>query len=159
MNLLDRLLDHDHWATTQLLDLSRGLTDEQIDQPFDIGHRTVRATFGHMIPNVEFWTSSMVKKPVPYEPAHASVDDMLARHERSYATFAGLARTLRDEQRFDDTFGDHFDEQMTFGGGVLHVILHNEDHRTEVLHIHQRLGVPDLPEVDHGLWDFGRRGF
>jgi hypothetical protein len=41
------------------------------------------------------------------------------------------------------------------------VILHNEAHRTEVVHIFARLGVPALAqvEVDHGLWDFKRRGF
>ena len=33
--LLDRLLEHDHWATDQLLALSRGLTDAQLDQEFD----------------------------------------------------------------------------------------------------------------------------
>ena len=43
MDLLDRLLEHDRWATDQLLELCRGLTDAQLDQPFDIGHRTVRA--------------------------------------------------------------------------------------------------------------------
>ena len=44
MDLLDRLLDHDHWATTQLLDVSRNLTDAQLDQEFDIGHRSLRGT-------------------------------------------------------------------------------------------------------------------
>ena len=43
----------------QLLDLSRGLTDAQFDQAFDIGHQTLRATFVHMIFNVEFWTALM----------------------------------------------------------------------------------------------------
>jgi len=52
MDLLDRLLGHDQWATDQLLELSRNLTDEQLDQSFDIGHRTLRATFEHMIFNV-----------------------------------------------------------------------------------------------------------
>ena len=54
MDLLDRLLGHDHWATTQLLELSRGLTDEQLDRDFDIGHRTVRETFDHLIYNIGF---------------------------------------------------------------------------------------------------------
>jgi hypothetical protein len=38
------------------------------------------------------------------------------------------------------------------------VILHHAEHRSEVLHILERLGVPGLPEVDHGLWDFVSRG-
>jgi len=90
MDLLDRLLGHDHWATACLLDLSRGLPDAQLDQPFDVGHRTLRTTFEHMI--------------------------------------------------------------------FVHVVLHDAEHRSEALHILERLGVPDLPEVDHGLWDQTARG-
>ena len=45
MDLLDRLLKHDRWATDQLLEVSRGLSDAQLDQAFDIGHRTLRETF------------------------------------------------------------------------------------------------------------------
>ncbi len=59
MDLLDRLLDHDCWATTALLDLSRGLTDAQLDRSFDVGHGTLRATLEHMIFYIEFWTASM----------------------------------------------------------------------------------------------------
>ena len=158
MDLLDRMLGHDHWATTQLLDLSRGLTDAQLDQPFDIGHRTLRATFDHMIFNVEFWTAVMAGQPVDAQRDDRSLAALVDHHERSYAAFATFARRMRDEQRLDDTFVDHFGGPMTFGGTILHVVLHNAEHRTEALHILERLGVPDLPEVDHGLWDFKRRG-
>ena len=47
---------------------------------------------------------------------------------------------------------------MTYGGAIVHVIVHTEGHRSELLHIFQHLGVPDLPELDHALWDFVRRG-
>ena len=158
MDLLDRLLEHDRWATVQLLELSRGLTDAQLDQELDIGHRTVRATFEHMIFNVAFWTGLMAGQPVDRPQADRSLAALIDRHERSYAAFATLARRVHDEQRLDDTFVDHFDSHMTFGGAILHVALHNAEHRVEALHILGRLGVPDLPEVDHGLWDFARRG-
>ncbi|MGH2617124.1 MAG: DinB family protein [Thermomicrobiales bacterium] len=159
MDLLDRLLGHDDWATVQLLDLSRGLTDGQLDQPFDVGHRTLRATFEHMIFNVESWTALMAGQPADVQRDDRSMAALIERHERSYAAFAALARRVRDEQRLDDTFVDHFDAHMTFGGAILHVALHDAEHRSEALHILQRLGVPDLPEVDHGLWDFKRRGY
>jgi uncharacterized damage-inducible protein DinB len=159
MDLLDRLLEHDQWSTDQLLDLSRGLTDEQLDQAFDIGHQTLRTTFEHMILNVAFWTGLMAGQPVDAQRDNRSLAALIDRHERSYAPFATLARRVRDDQRLDDTFVDHFDTHMTFGGAILHVVLHNAEHRTEVLHILERLGVPDLPEVDHGLWDFKRRGY
>ena len=59
MDLLDRLLRHDAWTTRQLLLLCLGLTDEQLDREFDIGHRTARATLQHIIFNVEVWSDLM----------------------------------------------------------------------------------------------------
>jgi uncharacterized damage-inducible protein DinB len=158
MDLLDRLVEHDRWATTELLELGRSLTDDQLDQPFDIGHRTVRATFDHMIFNLGFWTARATGQPFEGPQDDRSLAALADRHERYYATFADLARRKRGEQRLEETFTDHYDSPMTFGGAILHVILHNAEHRTEVLHIFERLGVPHLPEVDHGLWDYKRRG-
>jgi uncharacterized damage-inducible protein DinB len=158
MDLLDRLLEHDRWATTHLLELCRGLTDAQFDRAFDIGHQTLRTTFEHMIFNVEFWTGLMTGQLFDAQRDDRSLAALIDRHERSYATFATLARRVRDEERLEDTFVDHFDTHMTFGGAIIHVVLHNAEHRSEALHILERLGVPDLPEVDHGLWDFKRRG-
>ena len=154
MDLLDRLLEHDQWATAQLLDLSRNLTDAQLDQEFDIGHRTLRDTFEHVIFNIAFWTALMTEQPVDEQRDDRSVTALIDRHERSYAAFASLARQFRDEQRLEDTYIDHYDARKSFGGTILHVVLHNAEHRTEALHILERLKVPDLPEVDHGLWDY-----
>jgi|SRR5215207_10383951 len=88
MDLLDRLLEHDRWATTHLLDLCRGLTDAQLDQPFDIGHGTLRETLDHQIPNVEFWTGLMTGQPVEHQRAPSSLDRLIADHERAYASFS-----------------------------------------------------------------------
>ena len=49
MDLLDRLLGPDSWTTWQMLLLCRELSGEQRDRDFDIGHRTLRATFLHII--------------------------------------------------------------------------------------------------------------
>ena len=154
MDLLDRMLEHDKWATSVLLDLSRDLSDAQLDQPFDIGHQTLRATLAHMIVNVEFWTRLMTGQPVEDGPADATIAELVERHERSYAAFETLARRFRDERRLNDTFLDHYDVHKSFGGTIVHVVLHNAEHRTEVIHILQRLGLPEVPEVDHGLWDY-----
>ena len=100
----------------------------------------------------------MAGQPVDAQRDDRSLAALIDRHERSYAAFATLARQVRDEQRLDDTFVDHYDARMTFGGTILHVVLHNAEHRSEALHILERLGVPDLPEVDHGLWDYRAAG-
>ena len=158
MDLLDRLLDHDHWATNQLLQVCSSLPDPALDREFDIGHRTLRGTFEHMIFNIEVWTGLMLRQP-PNEPsAKEPIAAIAERFERAHERFAGAARQVRDENRFDATFVDHFGGEMTFGGAIIHVVLHNAEHRSEILHILQRLGVSDLPEIDHGAWDFVRRG-
>ena len=61
---------------------------------------------------------------------------------------------LRDEQRLHDTFVDHYAVRKSFGGTILMLVEHNTEHRGEALHIRERLGVPDLPKVDLGVWDY-----
>ncbi len=156
MDLLDCLLEHDHWATRTLLEVSRDLTDAQLDQAFDIGHRTLRATFEHIVPNVGFWAALMAGEPTAAQPSDLSIPALIDLHERSYATFSTVARTLRDEQRLEDIFVDHYQARKTYGGTMLMVITHNEGHRFEALHILERLGVSNLPEVDLGMWDYER---
>ncbi len=153
MDLLERMLEHDRWTTEHLLTLSTTLPDARLDQEFDIGHRTLRKTFDHMILVVEFWTGLMIGKPIPYEPGHASVDDMLSRHAHSYDQFANVAGDLVASGRLDATFVDHYSVGQSFGATILHVILHNTQHRSEVLHILERIGMTDLPEGDPQEWE------
>ena len=163
MDLLDLLLDHDRWATARLLETCGGLTDAQLDQPFDIGHRTLRETFGHMIFNVPFWTAFLAggsgraatdEVSADAQPDDRSLAALSGGHERLYAAFASAARRARDEERLDETFIDHYAVRKSFGGTILMLVEHNEGHRTEILHILERLGVPDLPEVDLGVWEY-----
>ena len=64
MDILDRLLGHDAWTTRQLLLRCRELTDAQLDRPFDIGDRSLRKTFQHIIGIMEVWTDLMAGRPV-----------------------------------------------------------------------------------------------
>ncbi len=154
MDLLERTLGHDRWTTERLLTLSQDLSDAQLDREFDVGHRTLRNTFDHMILNVEFWTGLMVAKPIADEPERASVADMRTRHARSHDQFANVARDLVASGRLDETFIDHYSVRRSFGATILHVVLHNAQHRSEGLHILQRLGLTDLPDGDPQEWEY-----
>jgi uncharacterized damage-inducible protein DinB len=156
MDVYDRLLDFDHWAMDELLTVSEGLSDAQLDQEFDIGHRTIRATFEHIIWNVPFWTKLMIGERLPEEPdaRGLSIAELAAFYEETFATFAALARQLRDDGRLEETYIDHWDVKKSMSGTVLQVILHAAEHRTEVIHMLTRLGVPNPPEVDLGARDY-----
>ena len=158
MDLFDRLLGHDKWTTSHYMELAGRLKDEQLDQEFDIGLRTVRRTFDHVIVNVDFWTGLMVGKPVDYDEVREdlSLNALAARHETSYTAFEGVARKLTAEGRLDETFIDHYEVPQSFGGTIGHVILHNQGHRGEILHMFTRLGLPnveDMPEGDPQEWE------
>jgi uncharacterized damage-inducible protein DinB len=158
MDLLDRLLGHDHWTTAQLLERCRELQTEQWSQPFDLGHQTLAETFGHMIGNVRAWTDLMAQRPVQRSSNEtlATADDLIAAWQSAYDDFAALARTIRDQDRWDATYVDVLDDPprpKTFGGTITHVITHNMHHRGEIIHILTRLGLANVLEGDALSWE------
>ena len=165
MDILERLLGHDAWTTRRVLLLCQPLTDEQLDRDFDIGHRTLRATWVHLIGNIQVWTDLMAERPVPRTsrtPAWAaSPAGLLAGWEEAMAAFTALARERAAAGRLDDTYVDTLDSpprRKSFGGTIAHLLTHDMHHRGEILHILQRLGSPDLPEGDVLGWEAAQRG-
>jgi uncharacterized damage-inducible protein DinB len=157
MDLLDRMVGHDRWATTQLLELCSTLTDAQLDQAFDIGHRTLRETLDHMIYVIDFWTGWMAGRPVDHDRTAQQYDRSIAalieRHERYQANFAAFARQVSDEQRLDDTFVDYYAVRQSIGATIIQVHHHNAQHRSEVRHMLERLGVAELWDYDPQEWE------
>ncbi len=158
MDLLDRLLEHDRWATNVLFDTCAPLDETQWHESFDIGHQNLHATFGHLIGSIEYWLDTMKQLEVDRSSEDWAISNLRPRYDRDFEEFETFVRGIRDQDRFEDTFVDPWGSQMTYGGAILHVILHDEDHRTEMLHMLNRLGVESVPEIDHGLWDYVRRG-
>jgi uncharacterized damage-inducible protein DinB len=157
LDLLDRLLEHDAWTTRRVLEFAQTLTDEQLDQTFDIGHRTVRATLQHMIGNIENWTDLMAARPVRRMPmTKPSIAELRQRHVAAFGDFAKVARGLRETRRLNDRYVDVLDQppqQKSYAGTILHVITHDHMHRAEILHMLQRLGIKDLIEGDVLSWE------
>ncbi len=156
MDVYNRLLDFDAWAMHDLLRASSELSDEQLEREFDIGHRTVRETFVHLIWNLEFWPSLMTGRGEVPEPdwGKPSVEQLTQLYDERFAAFADLTRQLRDDDRLDEIFIDHWDVKKSMAGTILQVILHASEHRMEITHMLIRLGVENVPEVDLGARDY-----
>jgi len=155
MDLLDRLLGHDAWTTRQLLLIGQGLTDEQLDRDFDIAHRTVRATFVHIIRNVEVWPQLMAGRP-PRESLGRSVPELIARFDRAAAKLAAVARDVAQRDAWNGHFLDVLDNppvEKTLGGGIAHVITHSMHHRAQLVYMLRKLGISGLPEGDVLSWE------
>lgn len=162
MDLLDRLLGHDAWTTGRLIEQSRGLTDAQLDQEFDLGWRTVRATLRHIIGNMEAWTDLMSGRPERTFPEPAgrwlTLDALQSRLETVAPQLADLACRSQAEGRLDErwTFRESPRVQFTYGGTLVHVITHSMHHRAQLIHMLKRLGVPDVIEGDALSWEEAR---
>src|SRR5262245_4967555 len=109
MDLLDRLVGHNAWTTHQLLFRCLDLSDGQLDQEFDIGHRTLRATFLHIIRNMEVWPGLMAGQSVFADQQGRSVPEMIERLDRAAASLRSVARAVAERDRWDDHFIDHLD--------------------------------------------------
>ncbi len=157
LDLLDRLLEHDIWTTRQVMHLCSDCSEAQLDQPFDLGHQTVRATLLHMIANIETWTRLMEGSLLPNGGSdHPGLGELQQRHQAASQDFARLARRLRDQGQLAGLYWDTLDQpprQKSYAGTILHVITHNHMHRADVLHMLQRLGVPGLIEGDVLSWE------
>jgi len=160
MDLLDRLLGHDAWTTRQLLQLCRGLTDEQLDREFDLGHRTVRATLQHIIFNVEVWSALMANQPARLDqgarPEERSISAFIARLDRAASQLARVAQAVSLRGGWDELWVDSLDNppaEKTYGGGIAHIITHSMHHRAQLLYMLRRLGVEGLPEGDVLSWE------
>src|SRR5262245_5795702 len=120
MDLLDNLVKYDRWATTTLFDVCRNLSDDQLDQEFDVGHRTVRATFAHAVAAMEFWSAFLAgETPEQDESPGPSFAALIERHTRAQANFAALARKLRDEGRLEEVFVDHYEVRKSMDGTIV----------------------------------------
>ncbi|MBA3315204.1 MAG: DinB family protein [Planctomycetaceae bacterium] len=160
MDLLDRLLGHDAWTTRQLLLLCRELTAEQLDQPFDIGHRTVRASLLHIVRNMEVWTDLMCGGPIrpgDADPSNgSSIDGLHDRLNRAADDLGRLARGVAADGRWDALWTDFLDDppvEKSCGGAIAHIITHSMHHRAQVLFMLRHLGVAELPEGDVFSWE------
>lgn len=158
MDLIDRMLKHDAWTTNQLLDCSLGLSDECLDRRFEIGHKTVRATFIHIIGNMRVWFALMSggkELGAALQPG-ASIAHLRQCHDEVATKLFDLARQVVDQARLDDTFIDELDSpprRKTFGGGILHLTTHGMHHRAQLMYMLRRLDVQGLPEGDALSWE------
>jgi uncharacterized damage-inducible protein DinB len=158
MDLLDRLLGHDAWTTRQLLVLCQDLSDEQLDRDFDIGHRTVRITFRHIVRNMEGWSDLMAGR-LPREasgPAENTVAALMSRLDLAAAELARIARPIAQRGGWDEKWRDprgDGSKERTYGGSIAHVITHSMHHRAQLLYMLRLLGVQNLPEGDVLSWE------
>lgn len=107
MDILDRLLGHDSWTTRQLLLRSRELSEEQLDTPFDIGAKSLRETFHHILSVMETHThflclrTSTITDDDNNRESNKSLEALLLRLTIVSQDFADVALRVQREGKMD----------------------------------------------------------
>ena len=159
MTILERLLQHDAWTTRALLELSASLPDSALDREFDIGHRSLRRTFAHIIANMECWCDLMIGKPQrsqSHVKPRNTISELTDRLDIVAEQLLALGRKVVEEGREDEFFIDYLQDpprRKPFGAGLVHLATHGMHHRAQCLYIMRQLGGMKLIEGDAIGWE------
>ena len=153
--LLQRLLDHNLYATRLTLETCRGLSADQFHQRFEIGPGSLHDTLRHVVGAMLRWSDRImhreVRPSIEQPGARFSVDDLLRLLEQGDREFRAAAQDA--EARLDQTMSVQFAPQMpvmqfTRASALVHVATHGAHHRAQALNMLRRLGVTDRPHLD-----------
>jgi AraC-like DNA-binding protein len=165
MDLTDRMLDHDLWLTSRLIDAAAELPDEKLDEPvatptepphawFEDGSPTLRSMVDRLVYSKEIWTAALAGRNQP-ERGGTSIEELRERHEAAGAEFARAVRGIRDRNTWDTAFVDALcdpPETFTFGGMVAHVLTWSAHRRQVLVGAFRNLGA-DVGTGDPIEWE------
>jgi uncharacterized damage-inducible protein DinB len=150
---LDILLAHDRWATSQLLGAAQSLSDSQLDQHFEIGLGSLRATLMHIIDVQRLWTESLNGKEGNFQNEKLSIQEMIQRHEKAAAELDAAAHGTPLDVEFNQSWkGTRY--SFPRAGVLMHVLMHGTHHRAQALNMMRHLGVSPLPPSSVLQWMF-----
>jgi uncharacterized damage-inducible protein DinB len=158
MTVLEKLLRHDAWTTRLLLTRCATLPETSLDHSFDMGHRTLRRTFEHIIANMECWCDLILARP-QRSTTHTSSDSipaLLARLDIVAPELLALAQSFSATSRDDDLFTDYLDNpprKKSVTTALIHLATHGMHHRAQCLWMMRQLGLQNLPEGDLFSWE------
>lgn len=161
MDILDRLLGHDAWTTRQLLLRCRELSDEQLDRTFDIGARSLRGTFEHLVACMESHTDLMLERTLneSYRDDE-SVEGLLNRLKSIAKDFAECAARVQREGRADEMVSNpDRTGRWPLGSVIAHLLTHSMHHRAQAMYMLEQLGVQNVIEGDALGWEGQARGW
>lgn len=164
MDLTDRLLEHEHWHTTRLLEQASGLSDAQLDRAvrpglvvheFEGPEPDVRSMLERIIFTKEVWTAAIAGREIPSRDAKRIVD-LQARLATVQPQFVALARRIRERNGWDDAFVDALctpPVSFTFGSVLAHIFDISIIRRHHVTQALAELGVTDVEKKDPIEWE------
>lgn len=156
--ILQDLFDHNDWANAKLFQLCAGLTDEQLDQPREMGFGTLRNTVFHNLEAEKLWLERW--QGLPWRPLQADANgrtiSAIAEEARAVAEQRNALLQQESESDFARVvkFQDLKQREYEFPIGVLinHVTNHGIHHRAQALSYLKQFEVTVPGGLDYLFW-------
>jgi uncharacterized damage-inducible protein DinB len=147
-NPLDILLQHDQWATRQMLLACEKLTPDQFARKFDIGPGSLQATTTHIIGAMKIWTDILAERPVgprlDQSGVGYSLGQLFPMLDETTGEFMAIVKNHPLEQVVKRV-REGKEYFFTRGAILTHVATHGMHHRAQCLNMLRHLGVSPLP--------------
>jgi len=148
---------HNDWARVKLLAAATPLTAAQLDQPFEMGLGSLRATLYHLWAAEFAWLNRWQRQPNAEGWVADCGGEDLAEITRRFAQTAQVREAYLDSVGPGDidrpiTYTNTAGQTYTYplGDLVLHVCNHGMHHRAQAVNLLKRLGVtPPQPGLDY----------
>jgi len=160
MQLLTKMVEHHIWLTGEMVRVAARLTEEQLDQPIELGvdddRQTIRSLLSRLIGQMGMWNAALASHDYDWSvEEHESVGSMRERLAIEAPTYLTHVREVVDADRLDDTFVDALCEPaevFTYGGMIAHVLTFAAHRRTLVALALGSHGITELGWGDPMLW-------
>ena len=167
--LTDQLVRHDLDDTRALLDLAKGLPDEEFRRvrlpgssvnSWEGPEESLAVVLEHHLGTKEVWLAAIEGADLPERPADASAVDLLERHDAVAARWLAFVRDVDRRGAWDDRLVDALcepPESFQLGSVIAHVLSDAAHRRQLARHLLRSAGV----EVDDGdpiMWLRNERG-
>jgi uncharacterized damage-inducible protein DinB len=149
------LLEHDKWATRQIIFVCGKLSPEQFARQFEMGRGSLQATLTHMIAAINAWSDTLARGPsrprVDGNGIAYSTEQLLVMFDSAVDEFATLAQ---NHPVAEIVTREREGKQYHFSRGVVitHVATHGMHHRAQCLNMLRQLGVGQLPPSSVVEW-------
>lgn len=157
-SILQDLFDHNDWANSKIFCLCQTLSDEQLDQPREMGFGTLRNTVFHNLEAEKLWLERWLGQP--WRPLEADANSRTigeieeeARaiaqqrnellHKESESNFSRVVEFQDSQQR---------DYKFPIGPLMNHVANHGVHHRAQALSYLKQFGVTVPGGLDYLFW-------
>ncbi len=152
-NPVEILLEHDHWATRNILAACAPLTHEQFHQRFEMGPGSLHDTTTHILSAIRGWGDLLAgRAPSPrLDGTERTPTELTALLDELVADFAKSARSYP----LDATVSrEREGKTYTFSRAVVitHIATHGMHHRAQCLNMLRQLGVRPLPPSSVAEW-------